>query len=840
MAEGTQGASPSHKQSSSWIVQELPTVGWVVKTMPEAEAEVPGAEGVLAPKTLTNGPQVAQPQGPQGEELAKPAPGLPGSVDSDARKKLRPPLNTVPKPDTAQSAGHDLRETARPGSDSKALLRSGSRFDAFVIYAMGNGQQAKPSATRAAVISRALQARNIRVCQQSFLVGAVTHHFSSSDEAHFMAQAAQNSNCAVILLTRQFIDRVESGVFGDSCVAAFTLAKCLPNAVVAVLESDLINPGTWGWNQVFARFSGRAVMDLSMEESDPSWEEAVDRLAWLLNPHADISRSVVGTTSTGGPLSLHESNLAWKTDEKGEGPSYDCFISHNWGKDSQGRDNHKRVMQIAGILEGHGIQVFLPDREAHRYNSTDEAMVDGMRRSAVALVFVTRKYIEKIEEGKVDDDCVAQFNLAKMAPAILPVVLEPEMTKISKWGWNRVYAHLSGKMLVDLSGGEVAGFPQVLWSGKAQRMQCAIDLLELRILQESYRLHPKRVQSNASLLVPHKDVILIVAVCFAAGAVLNGVVAFCQSLMNGNLNLILRLVGLASALFWVAGFILHSIWLVMKARLPPDFEVRFGMVQPIAMVASGVRAIAWMLMVLLHVMRLTGVEELTDAEMNHPNSTAKDFPNDWEWSSLLSAHLFTAGCIVCCLDAAVLSHGTVGSFQAGWKSVSNFAGVAWVLMAIGASFNSMSTQLEHDTDEVSPGLQISGMLFLLMASISYFLWLVMHPSELRRHFERLAAERGVKAKPGQAVLSWQESASQQVSSVAFRAQGAPIEASQPVSTATEVLVPSVPVETQKEKANTAEQAEKSEKAEKAEVKEAPKDAKELNPPQAPPATEDAA
>ena len=30
----------------------------------------------------------------------------------------------------------------------EALLRSGSRFDAFVIYAMGSGQQAKPSATR--------------------------------------------------------------------------------------------------------------------------------------------------------------------------------------------------------------------------------------------------------------------------------------------------------------------------------------------------------------------------------------------------------------------------------------------------------------------------------------------------------------------------------------------------------------------------------------------------------------------------------------------------------------------------------------------------------------------
>ena len=36
--------------------------------------------------------------------------------------------------------------------------RRSSRFDAFVIYAMGNGPLAKPSAVRAAAISRALQA----------------------------------------------------------------------------------------------------------------------------------------------------------------------------------------------------------------------------------------------------------------------------------------------------------------------------------------------------------------------------------------------------------------------------------------------------------------------------------------------------------------------------------------------------------------------------------------------------------------------------------------------------------------------------------------------------------
>jgi len=780
MAEGvTQGASPSHKQNSSWLVQELPTVGWVVKTMPEGEAEVP-AEGVSVQKPPAEGAGDVRPAKPEAE--------LPGSLGEAARMQPQPiPLNTVPKPALSASA-KDLRDAAR--SDVEVTR---SRFDAFVIYAMGTGQQAKPSATRAASISRALEKRNLRVCQQSFLVGAVTHHLSSSDEAHFMAQAAQNSNCAVILLTRQFIDRVETGVFGDSCVAAFTLAKCLPNAVIAALESDLVNPGAWGWNQVFARFSGRAVMDLSMEESDSSWEEAVDRLAWLLNPHADISRSVVGTTSAGGPLSLHESNL-WKA-TGGEGRSYDCFISHNWGKDTQGRDNHQRVMQIAGILESHGIQVFLQDREAHRYSSTDEAMVDGMRRSAVALIFVTRKYVEKIEEGKVDDDCVAQFNLAKMAPAILPVVLEPEMTKINKWGWNRAYAHLSGKMLVDLSGGDVAGFPQVLWSGKAQRMQCAIDLLELRILQESYRLHPKRVQSSTALLVPHKDVILIAAVCFIAGALLHAVAACGQSVLNGNLNMFLRVVALVSCVFWIAGFILHSMWLVMKARLPPDFGVRIGMVQPMAIFASALRALAWLLMVLLHLMRLTGVEELTDAELNHPNSTAQAFPSDWEWASLVGAHLFTAGCIVCCLDAAVLSQGAAGSFQAGWKSVSNLAGVAWVLMAIGGAFNSMSVQHEHDTDEFNSGLAISGMLFLMMASFSYFLWLLLHPAQLRQHFERLAAESvGSSKPPEQTILSWQESSPKQADAPTLQPPAGKVETTPP-PVAPPAAPPDLPSET---------------------------------------------
>eukprot|EP00438_Fugacium_kawagutii_P022321 Skav221792 [mRNA] locus=scaffold4067:129151:162908:- [translate_table: standard] len=162
---------PSHKQNSSWIVQELPTVGWVVKTMPEGEAD-PG-EGA-APKASANA---------QGEPSPKRS-ELPGLIDGDAtRTQARPHVN-IALTDPAPAESQNLRETARPGSDKaravelsdmsrigcvlEALLRSGSRFDAFVIYAMGSGQQAKPSATRAAVISRALQAQKESFASRGF------------------------------------------------------------------------------------------------------------------------------------------------------------------------------------------------------------------------------------------------------------------------------------------------------------------------------------------------------------------------------------------------------------------------------------------------------------------------------------------------------------------------------------------------------------------------------------------------------------------------------------------------------------------------------------------------
>eukprot|EP00440_Ansanella_granifera_P015043 gb/GFBE01016352.1/.p1 GENE.gb/GFBE01016352.1/~~gb/GFBE01016352.1/.p1 ORF type:complete len:832 (+),score=114.44 gb/GFBE01016352.1/:1-2496(+) len=768
----------SAKSQPGWIVQELPSVGWVVKELPAEDTGYddgdpcgstpsPQLPPLPPPPDTTGG---ASPHSPTAEPTM-----LPGVMEEDEEdrqgdsrpsKPVRPQsairtqdatvkgaLNISSKSLDQDFAAAAKADTATPqsflasiGGTSTAsapqrVPRIGGNgkpagYDAFVIFAVDSDRNGRDNKGRAAAVTRGLQARGLSVCQQSFLASAVTNHLSSSDEAHFMAQAAQSSACAVVLLTRKFIQRVDSGVFGDSCVAAFTLAKRLPNAIVAAMEPDLVDPTNWGWNQLFARFSGRAVVDLSMEERGKSWEESVDRLSWLLNPSTDISRPLPGVTSSSGtpPSSWPASPTGPRPPEEfpcprfsgaEENSGYHCFISHNWGKDSRGRDNHLRVLQIARALQRHGLQVFLEDWEAHNYNSADEAMVDGMRRSAVALVFVTKTYIDKIEDGKIDDDCVAQFNLAKRAPSIIPVVMEPELTKSTKWGWNRMFAHLSGKKAVDLSRGEVSGLPQLLWTASSQKMHSALDLLELRIRQEAYRLHPKSVQERPPPTVPHSDIALASVACFLVGAVLRTVVACGGVALSGKLSGWLLVVGVVSSFAWFVGFVMFIFWHVLKARSPPAFDVNFGLVQPASAVGNFVRAVSCLLFLFQYLILLVPIE------------------GEFAWAGPIGAHCFLGGSLVCLVDAAVLSRGCSGSFQApllrsnslpGWGAAA-LCGAA-ILISAGAQV--AGDDVSGDSAETVAALELCGSLGLLVGAACYLLWLVLNPSAVRCYFEDLS------------------------------------------------------------------------------------------------------
>lgn len=121
---------------------------------------------------------------------------------------------------------------------------------------------------------------------------------------------------------------------------------------------------------------------------------------------------------------------------------FDCFLAHNWGLDSQGRDNHERVGALCKQLKSFGITCWLdqdyingPDGDINYQSvphpwlrpacvrsgrlhsaaiSTPSLVVTtGIDASTTFLAFVTEKYVLKVcgygERG--DDDNVRSHGL---------------------------------------------------------------------------------------------------------------------------------------------------------------------------------------------------------------------------------------------------------------------------------------------------------------------------------------------------------------------------------------------------------------------------------------------
>ena len=73
---------------------------------------------------------------------------------------------------------------------------------------------------------------------------------------------------------------------------------------------------------------------------------------------------------------------------------YDVFISHAWDKDDEGRDNHERVTRLNAGLKRFGMKTWF-DQEQLQVNNY-KRIAQGIRGSAVVLICVTRRYMEKV------------------------------------------------------------------------------------------------------------------------------------------------------------------------------------------------------------------------------------------------------------------------------------------------------------------------------------------------------------------------------------------------------------------------------------------------------------
>jgi len=137
----------------------------------------------------------------------------------------------------------------------------------------------------------------------------------------------------------------------------------------------------------------------------------------------------------------------------GRGRIFDVYISHTWDKDDEGRDNHQRAKRLNGSLQRLGIRTWFDNEQMH--GDTLQRMAEGIERSLVILICVSRRYMEKVAQVE-DNNCKFEFNYAvnkRTTLNLLSVVMEKSMQKTKEWKGSlgmTMGVHLYHKLMSDV------------------------------------------------------------------------------------------------------------------------------------------------------------------------------------------------------------------------------------------------------------------------------------------------------------------------------------------------------------------------------------------------------
>lgn len=142
-------------------------------------------------------------------------------------------------------------------------------------------------------------------------------------------------------------------------------------------------------------------------------------------------------------------------------PAFDCFLTHDWGDDEEGRGNHDRVGRVSAALKAAGLRPWFD--EERMQGDINQRMVEGIEGSSSVVCFITRRYLEKAwGKGPAgdDDNCKFEFDYAcrrKGVAKMISVVMERGCRNPSGWA-GTVGGKLGGKLYIDLSSDDAAAF----------------------------------------------------------------------------------------------------------------------------------------------------------------------------------------------------------------------------------------------------------------------------------------------------------------------------------------------------------------------------------------------
>ena len=134
--------------------------------------------------------------------------------------------------------------------------------------------------------------------------------------------------------------------------------------------------------------------------------------------------------------------------------SFHAFVTHDWGVDGEGRDNHERVIAVARALEKAGLRVWLDEQEMR--GDVNQQMTDGIDDSACLLAFITKRYLLKAG-GKGpngdNDNCKLEFDYGlrrKKVENFVVAVMERGCMDPNEWQ-GVVGGKLGGKLYINLT-----------------------------------------------------------------------------------------------------------------------------------------------------------------------------------------------------------------------------------------------------------------------------------------------------------------------------------------------------------------------------------------------------
>ena len=137
------------------------------------------------------------------------------------------------------------------------------------------------------------------------------------------------------------------------------------------------------------------------------------------------------------------------TDER-----FAVFLSHDWGSDELGRDNHQRVFEVNRRLRAEGLRTWFDSERM--VGDINAAMTHGIDCSETVIVFVTQAYIAKAAgrgpRGQMDN-CCAECSYAlnrRGVQRMVAVVMEPRALDTTTWS-GVVGLRLGTTLYIDLS-----------------------------------------------------------------------------------------------------------------------------------------------------------------------------------------------------------------------------------------------------------------------------------------------------------------------------------------------------------------------------------------------------